>query len=63
MRSMPQRVSVADAAKEIGCCKEYLRRQMRSGRGKLGKVVKPPRGHTVYQYFIFRNKLNEFFEE
>lgn len=60
---MSQRVSIEEAAKEIGCCKEYLRRQMKSGKWNLGKVVKPPPGGSIYQYFIFREKLNKFLYE
>lgn len=60
---MSQKVSVTEAAKEIGCCKEYLYRQMRSGDWKLGKVVKPSKGKKYYRYLIFRDKLNEFLKE
>lgn len=55
-----QRVSVADAAREIGCHTEYLRRQMRAGKWKLGEVVKPAKASGRYNYFIFRTRLNEF---
>lgn len=55
-----QKVSVEDAAKEIGCCVEYLRRKMREGVWDLGKVVKPNRNEKKYKYFIFREKLNAF---
>lgn len=55
------RVSVKDAAKEIGCAPEYLRRQMRSGRWSgLGEVIKPGKGMVHYEYFIFRSKLDKF---
>ncbi|MGN0346518.1 MAG: hypothetical protein ACI4DU_04455 [Lachnospiraceae bacterium] len=54
------RVSVKDAAAEIGCAPEYLRRQMKSGRWDIGEVVKPERGKTQYEYFIFRAKLDRF---
>ena len=55
-----QRVSVADAAREIGCYPEYLRRQMRAGKWRIGEVVKPTGASGRYSYFIFRAKLNEF---
>ena len=55
-----KRVRVADAAKEIGCHPEYLRRRMKAGHWNLGNVVKPDRDGTNYQYFIFRDKLNKF---
>lgn len=57
---MSQRVAVADAAKEIGCAPEYLRRQMKNGHWDLGSVIKPVRGSTNYNYFIFRTKLDKF---
>lgn len=55
-----QRVKVADAAKEIGCHPEYLRRQMKAGKWDLGKVVKPRTVGGNYEYFIFRTKLDRF---
>lgn len=55
-----ERVSVKDAAAEIGCNQEYLRRQMKSGDWDLGSVVKPNKGLTNFQYFIFRSKLDKF---
>lgn len=55
-----QRVRVEDAAKEIGCCPEYLRRQMKSEKWNLGKVVKPAGRGAQCEYFIFRTKLDEF---
>lgn len=55
-----QRVKVADAAREIGCHPEYLRRQMQAGKWDLGKVVRPARGSGKYEYFIFRAKLDRF---
>lgn len=57
---MNQRLSVKEAAAEIGCNEEYLRRQMKAGRWDLGSVIKPSRGLTNYQYFIFRAKLDRF---
>ena len=55
-----ERVSVKDAAREIGCAQEYLRRQMKAGRWDLGEVVKPSRNGCQHEYFIFRAKLNKF---
>ena len=57
---MSQRLTVREAADEIGCAPEYLRRQMRSGKWDLGSVIKPGKGASIYQYFIFRGKLNKF---
>lgn len=57
---MSQRLTVKEAAAEIGCDKEYLRRQMKAGRWDLGSVIKPTKGLSNYQYFIFRAKLDKF---
>lgn len=55
-----ERVSVKDAAAEIRCTPEYLRRQMRSGTWNLGEVVKPSARGCHHEYFIFRAKLDKF---
>ena len=55
-----ERVSVKDAAAEIGCAPEYLRRQMKAGRWNIGEVVKPSKGGCQHEYFIFRAKLDSF---
>lgn len=60
MDNISQRVRVEDAAREIGCAPEYLRRQMKAGRWNLGEVVKPPKGGCQHEYFIFRSKLDRF---
>lgn len=57
---MSQRVTIKEAAEEIGCHPEYLRRQMKAGNWKLGEVVKPSKGRNHYEYFIFRAKLDAF---
>lgn len=57
---MSERIGVFEAAKEIGCAPEYLRRQMKAGKWDLGVVVKPSREVSVYQYFVFRAKLDKF---
>lgn len=55
-----KRVSVEDAAAEIGCAAEFLRRQMKAGNWDLGAVVKPRAGQQNYTYYVFRDKLNMF---
>ena len=55
---MSQRLTVKEAAAEIGCNVEYLRRQMKAGRWDLGSVIKPNAKVKNYQYFIFRAKLD-----
>ncbi len=57
---MSQRVSVTEAAREIGCDKEYLRRKMKKGEWDLGAYGKPERGQKKGAYFIFRHKLDRF---
>lgn len=57
---MRQRVSLPEAAKEIGCCKEFLRRQIKKGEWDLGQYVKPGKGQKKASYFIFREKLDRF---
>lgn len=57
---MSQRVSVFEAAAEIGCHPQYLRQQMRTGKWDLGNVVKPSRNGSRCEYFIFRAKLDKF---
>lgn len=57
---MSQRVRTEDAAREIGCCVEYLRRRMKSGEWDLGKYEKPKKGRKKGSYFIFRHKLDNF---
>ena len=57
---MSQRLTVKEAAAEIGCNVEYLRRQMKAGRWDLGSVIKPTSKVKNYQYFIFRAKLDRF---
>lgn len=54
-----QRVSVSDAAKEIGCDPQYLRLKMKKKKWDLGKVEPPTNGGRC-EYFIFRRKLDAF---
>lgn len=55
-----QRVSVADAAKEIGCDADFLRQMMKKKKWDLGTVVPPTRTGGIYTYYIFRPKLDKF---
>lgn len=57
---MSERVSVPDAAKEIGCDPQYLRLQMKSGHWDLGSYVKPGKGRKKGNYYVFRKKLDRF---
>lgn len=57
---MCERVSVANAAKEIGCSPQKVREKMKRGKWKLGRVEPPEKGvRSTYEYFIFRNLLNK----
>ena len=55
-----QRVSVAEAAAEIGCHQQYLRNQMRAKKWDLGRVVLPEKKGGQCMYLIFRPKLDRF---
>lgn len=55
-----QRVSVPDAAKEIGCDPDFLRQQMKKKKWDLGIVVPPTKAGGNYTYYIFRPKLDKF---
>lgn len=57
---MSERVSLPDAAKEIGCCQQFLREQMKRGEWDLGEYVRPGRGRKKAVYFVFREKLDKF---
>lgn len=55
-----QRVSVEDAAEEIGCDNDFLRQMMKKKEWDLGTVVPPVKAGGVYKYYIFRPKLDKF---
>lgn len=55
-----QRVSVNDAAAEIGCHPEYLRRKMKAKKWDLGRVEPPLKKNGQYTYLVFRAKLDKF---
>ena len=57
---MSERVSVADAAKEIGCAQGFLRLKIKNGEWDIGAYSKPPRGGKNYRYYVFRAKLDKF---
>ena len=56
---MSQRLTVKEAAAEIGCNVEYLRRQMKAGRWDLGSVIKPNAKVKNYQYFYLPGKAGQ----
>ena len=60
---MSERVSVAQAAKEMGCCTQAVREQMKRGLIDIGFVAPSMRRKSKYRppyrYFIYREKLNK----
>lgn len=59
---MSERVSVVEAAKELGCAPQAVREMMKRGRWDLGEVIPPDSsaGKQFYSYYIYRAKLNRF---
>lgn len=55
---MSQRVSVLDAAKELGMNPQGVREYMKRGIFDIGEVVPNMKG-TGYRYIIVREKLNK----
>lgn len=53
------RVRTEDAAKEIGCAKQYLIERIKTGEWDLGDYVKP-KGAQKGTCFVFRSKLDKF---
>ena len=53
------RVRTEDAAKEIGCAKQFLVEQIKTGAWDLGSYVKP-KGAKRGACFVFRSKLDKF---
>lgn len=56
-----QRISVLEAAKEIGCDPDFLRQMMKKKKWDLGEVIPPEKGgKKTYTYYVFRAKLDKF---
>lgn len=53
------RVSVTDAAREIGCAPQFLRLRMQAGDWDLGSYVAGKAGRHA-NYYVFRDKLDRF---
>lgn len=62
MNKETERISVEEAARLLGMAPQGVRVQMRRGLLDIGNVFPSVShkkgGRTIYQYFIFRNKLN-----
>lgn len=56
---MSERVSVINAAKELGCAPQSVRENIKSGEWDLGEIIKPIYPGTNYQYHIYRSKLDK----
>lgn len=55
-----ERVSTAQAAKELGCAEQWLRERMRCGDwADLGDIIKPGKGRKKYSFRIYRPRLDE----
>ncbi len=53
-----ERLTVEEAAMELGCAKQAVRENMKSGRWDLGSVVPTGNGKKKHNYYIYREKLN-----
>lgn len=58
---MSERVSLKDAAAELGCSQQCVREHMKRGVWDLGSVVRNPdkRSNKQYSYYIYRRKLDK----
>lgn len=61
MAKTVQRISVREAASQIGCSPNKVREKMKRGRWKIG-IVEPPEkgGRPTYEFFIYQHLLDEF---
>lgn len=56
---MSERVSVLDAARELGCGPQAVREHMKRGIWDLGEVIPPEKlGKKTWGYYIYRSKLD-----
>lgn len=61
VREVKERVSLIEAAKEIGCAPQAVREHMKRGIWDLGDVVlAEERGKMTDAYYVFRRKLDKF---
>ncbi len=57
---MSERVSVAQAAKELGMAQQGVREYMKRGLLNIGEVFPSVSGTKTLRYFIYRDKLNKY---
>lgn len=56
---MKERVSLPEAARELGCSPQAVREHMKCGIWDLGEVIAPgQRGRRNWAYYVFRPKLD-----
>jgi len=55
---MSERISLSEAARQMGISPQCLRIQMQRGLVDIGYVAKSTTGNS-YRYYIFREKLNK----
>lgn len=54
-----ERVTVCDAAKELGCSPAALREHMKRGLWDLGVALPPQKtGKAVWEFHVYRTKLD-----
>lgn len=56
---MSERVSVEQAAKELGMCPQGLREYMKRGLIDIGRILPCANGSKKKRYFIYRDKLDK----
>lgn len=56
---MSERVSVAQAARELGMAQQGVREYMKRGLIDIGDVLPSVSGTKTLRYFIYRNKLDK----
>lgn len=57
----PKRISVKEAARQIGCSQQKVREKMKRGRWQIGFVEPPEKGGSpIYEYFIYQHLLDDF---
>lgn len=56
--TIKQRVSVEQAAKELGCSPQEVRLNMQDGTWELGEVIPPVKGKKRWKYYVYREKLD-----
>lgn len=59
VHKLSERVSVLDAARELGCGPQAVREHMKRGIWDLGEVIPPEKlGKKTWGYYIYRSKLD-----